>query len=172
MAQGKYAKYVIELGKPDGYCPQHIGKIANPFTFSQENFAESPIHVECHMHYAPGGRFGGGDTLKAAKPGVNLPTTVLGVHKHPVDEAFFFFGTNPQDTSELGGEIEFWLGEGDEAEKIIINKPTCVYVPKNLAHNPNVARKVDRPFFMVAILLAPEWCGDYKDLSFPPGYKP
>ena len=171
MAKKKYAKYVMEPKPPPGvWVPQHDGKVANPFTFEKSTFAGSAIHCECHIHYAPGGSFGGGEELKT-EPGVTAPTKVLMPHKHDVDEVFFFVGTNPQDTSDLGGEYEFWLGEGEEAEKYTFTKTTCIYVPKGLVHNPNIARRVDRPFLMFAVLLASEHSCEYPACGLPPGFK-
>jgi len=53
----------------------------------------------------------------------------LAPHKHEeFDELFLFMGTNPEDISDLGAEAEFWLGEGEELEKIEINTSACVFV--------------------------------------------
>ena len=32
-------------------------------------------------------------------------------HTHNCDEIFMFMGTYPQNKEDLGGEIEFWMGE-------------------------------------------------------------
>ena len=160
MAGGKYAKYVIEGLTPwDVSIPQHEGKMLNLFLWSKDWFADSKIWVELDLAYAPGGTHGGGAEVLATsgeKKGEVIMT--LGVHHHPIDEAFFYFGTNPQKPLELCGEYEFWLGAGEDAEQFIFTKNTCIYVPGNLAHNPNRATRVDnpaQPIVMLVILVHP-----------------
>lgn len=67
------------------------------------------------------------------------------------DELFLFLGTNFEDIHDLGAEAEFWLGQGDELEKVEINSSACVYIPAGLAHFPMVWKNVKRPcmFFVV-----------------------
>jgi len=66
-------------------------------------------------------------------------------HKHDCDEVFLFIGINPKDTDDLGAEVEFWLGEGEETEKIRINTSALVFVPKGLLHLPLFFKNVKRP---------------------------
>lgn len=76
----------------------------------------------------------------------------LGPHYHEdFDELFLFLGTNFEDIHDLGAEAEFWLGEGNDLEKVEINTSACVYVPAKLAHFPIVWKNVKRPcmFFVV-----------------------
>jgi hypothetical protein len=70
-------------------------------------------------------------------------------HKHDDDEMFIFLGTNPEDVNDLGAEVEFWLGEGEQTEKIAINTPSFVFVPKGLMHMPLYFRNVRRPCIRV-----------------------
>lgn len=67
-----------------------------------------------------------------------------GAHVHPVDEALFFLGLNPQDINYLGAELEIGLGEEDERH--VISKPTAVIAPKNVVHCPIITRWVDKPY--------------------------
>jgi hypothetical protein len=57
-------------------------------------------------------------------------------HKHEYEEVFLFLGTDPQDTTDLGAEIEFWLGQGEERDKVVLTTSSAVYVPPNLVHFP------------------------------------
>jgi hypothetical protein len=76
----------------------------------------------------------------------------LGPHKDiGHDHLFCFLGTNPDDPSELGGEVEFWLGEGEEIDKVIIDTPSSVYVPEGMAMFPMIWRKVKRPIIMCVV---------------------
>jgi hypothetical protein len=90
---------------------------------------------------------------------------------HTFDETFLFFGTNPNDSKDLGGEIEFWLGAGAEAEKFIIKKPTCIFIPAGFVHCPLVFRNVKRPFMEILIYGKPALIEHRVDL-WPPAYKP
>ncbi len=73
-------------------------------------------------------------------------------HKHDYEEVFLFLGTNPKDTTDLGAEIEFWLGEGKERDKVVLTTSSAVYVPPNLVHFPLTYRNVKRPVMQVTIM--------------------
>jgi hypothetical protein len=73
-------------------------------------------------------------------------------HKHDYEEIFLFLGIDPKDTGKLGAEIEFWLGEGDELEKVVINTSSAVYVPAGLAHFPQIWKNVQRPVMTMVIM--------------------
>lgn len=64
-------------------------------------------------------------------------------HIHDFDEVVGFQGTNFQDPFDLGGEVEFYLGD----EKHIIKNSCIVYIPKGLSHCPLIFKRVDRPIF-------------------------
>lgn len=73
-------------------------------------------------------------------------------HKHNYQEIFLFLGTDSKDTSKLGAEIEFWLGEGDDLEKVVIKTSSAVYVPAGLAHFPQIWKNVKRPVMTMVIM--------------------
>jgi len=74
-------------------------------------------------------------------------------HKHDdYDETFFFLGTDPRDVSDLGGEVEFWLGEGEDLTKIVLDSSGAVFMPKGVAHFPLYVRNVKRPIFHMVIM--------------------
>jgi mannose-6-phosphate isomerase-like protein (cupin superfamily) len=64
-------------------------------------------------------------------------------HAHDYDEVICFFGTNPDDFYDLGGEAELWLGD----EKHSIRKSCIVFIPAGLQHCPLSFLRVDRPIF-------------------------
>lgn len=77
-------------------------------------------------------------------------------HRHDdFDEMFLFMGTNPRDIEDLGADVEFWLGEGDELEKIEINTCACVFVPAGLAHFPLTWKNVRKPCVFVVVSCSP-----------------
>jgi hypothetical protein len=82
-----------------------------------------------------------------------------GAHKHDYAEIFLFTGNDPYDTNYLGGEGEFWLGEGHDLEKIKFTTSCSVYVPAGVAHFPLFFRNVKSPINMGVVV--PK-VGDFK----------
>jgi hypothetical protein len=70
---------------------------------------------------------------------------------HEFDELLCFFGGNPLDIREFGGEIELYLG--DEHEKHIINNTCVVYIPKGLPHGPINFKRIDKPIMFAHVSL-------------------
>jgi hypothetical protein len=66
-------------------------------------------------------------------------------HSHAFDEYLIFLGTNPQDLFDLGGEVEFWIGD----EKQIITRSCAVFVPRGISHCPLYIHRVSRPFIFI-----------------------
>jgi hypothetical protein len=64
-------------------------------------------------------------------------------HSHTYDEIIGMVGTNPDDPTDLCGEIEITIG----GEKHIVNKSCLVYIPAGLEHGPFRELKMDRPIF-------------------------
>jgi hypothetical protein len=70
-------------------------------------------------------------------------TNRVEAHVHDFDEVIGFFGTNPADQRDLGGEIELWL----DGEKHILTNSFLAFVPKGMVHCPLKIKRVDRPIF-------------------------
>ncbi len=64
-------------------------------------------------------------------------------HTHPFDEVIAFFGTNPDDIRDLGGEVELWI----DGEKNLINKSFMAFIPAGLEHCPLRITRIERPIF-------------------------
>ncbi len=77
-------------------------------------------------------------------------------HKHDYDEIFLFSGMNPDDITDLGAEIEYWVGEDDKLEKIIFDTSACLYMPAGLAHHPMIFKNVRTPVLFFTIMLGTE----------------
>ncbi len=73
-------------------------------------------------------------------------------HKHDYEEIFMMLGTDPKDTGKLGCEVEFWMGEGEDLEKITVNTSSAIYVPPNVTHFPQIWKNVTRPIFTMVIM--------------------
>jgi hypothetical protein len=177
---GKYAKYVNDLRLwTEIIRPSYRGKIADfSLIFDQKVFPEAKIWVETFHIYAPGsGVMVPGELPMLVNGKEMLDSGNGGQHAHPdFDELFLFFGSNPHDVLSLGGEVEFWLGEGEDAQKFIANTPTAEWVPRNLAHNPHYFTKIasrDRPIIEMAIAMTPTYSlapGASRSIPLPPAF--
>jgi hypothetical protein len=154
MAAKKYAHLINLLHMKYGadearMAPAYEGFISNPPLFFDETvYPNAKCWAEVLHAYAPGGSFGT-PVLKGMASG----------HRHEFDECFLFFGSNPDKVGHLCGEVEFWLGEGDEAEKYMLTRSCAIYIPAGTTHSPCVYRKVDnplQPIILVVVALPPK----------------
>ena len=136
MTETKYGKYIITERKADIKLPEYRrgsmeapADMATLTAYLDDEVIKGAFYVECVWFWKG--------------------TDIVGVeaHEHDYDEVVAFFGTNPEDVNDLGGEIEMWLG----GEKHILTKSCLVYVPKGLVHCPLIIRRVDRPIFHFAV---------------------
>jgi hypothetical protein len=106
------------------------------------------------------------DVLKEANTWLDIvwiweiphPPDLLGSHRHPFDEIVLLIGSNPHNLQDLGAQIEWFMGQEDEAERFVLDKTCAIYVPRGLVHGPMNFLRVDRPVLNVAIGLS---CGEY-----------
>jgi hypothetical protein len=161
VAESKYEKYVtrkaevilgpgpdgaIKFGIPETYkVPPDATTTGPRLIFSNDNVKEATTKIEY-------GWVMGNMTLLRSDAG-------YGAHKHDYPEIFMFFGNDPQDTSYLGGNGEFWLGEGDDTEKIKFDESCSFYVPAGLGHFPLFFKNVKSPIMMGVIVPV---VGDFK----------
>jgi hypothetical protein len=125
MAKSKYGKYVITETPKNVAHPGH----ANVIWIHDElkGKLKGAFYLECDLVTQA-------DTeAPKYKP-----------HNHDFDEYLVFLGTDPKDPSDLGAEVEIWLGD----EKHAFNKSCAVFVPKGLYHTPLIFKRVDRPIVM------------------------
>jgi len=73
---------------------------------------------------------------------------VTAPHKHDVDEILGFYGSNPDDPYDLGGEIILYIN----GEKHTLTKSSLVFLSGGTEHLPLVVTKVDRPIFHFSIV--------------------
>jgi hypothetical protein len=69
-------------------------------------------------------------------------------HHHDHDEIVGFVGSNMEDLSDLGAEIDFVI----DGKKTTITKTCFIYVPAGVKHGGLHFRKIDRPVFQIAML--------------------
>jgi hypothetical protein len=74
-------------------------------------------------------------------------------HTHNFQEFLAWYGGNPEDPDDFGGEVVLYMGE--ELEKHVFTRPTIVSLPPGLVHCPLEITKVDRPIIQIEVMLAP-----------------
>jgi len=161
MAKGKYADNIKKLLPTGIKHPEYGKKMREPILFDSRSFPNTPVTVILQYPFESGCGWGLGLNL-VGPPGfdhiMDLP------HTHDQDEYWIFVGTDPKNNKDLGGEVEFWMGEGDEAEKYIITEPSVVYVPAGVVHLPIVFKNIRRPFFSIPILASNTYTGKYTEI--------
>jgi hypothetical protein len=122
MADRKYEKYILTEQK----LPKHLQarELGPRILHLDNNVIEGAFYLSA------------GWWLTAANPKAAAES-----HRHDFDEVVAFFGSNPEDPLDLGGEVEFWLGD----EKYNITKSCLIFIPKGLKHCPIRRLRVDRP---------------------------
>ncbi len=128
MSEPRTAKYVItELVMPEARhkIAAEYAKYAERILWMDENVVEGAFQMNTAWY------------LKAG------PTLEDRPHVHDTDEIIGFFGSDPADPHDLGGEVEIWL----EDEKHVIDRTAMIFVPAGMVHCPLVINRVDRPIF-------------------------
>ena len=74
-------------------------------------------------------------------------------HTHNFQEFLAWYGGNPDDPDDVGGEVVFYFGE--ELEKHVFTRPTIVSLPPGLVHCPLEITRVDRPIIQIEVMLPP-----------------
>jgi hypothetical protein len=140
IVTGPGADYVVRYKTPEtGKIPLINQNNTGPrLIFSKEFVPEATIKIEYGFIL--------GETV-LLNDGKNY-----GAHRHGYSEVFLFLGNDPQDTGYLGAEGEFWLGEGDDLEKIRFNTSCSIYVPSNVAHFPLFFKNVKTPVMMGVVI--------------------
>jgi hypothetical protein len=150
LAETEYGKYFIGANAPAGQPPLPGILVAY---LDGEAMKGSNYYMVVKM-----------DTTPENKEiwGKNWGHVSSGPHTHEVAELLVHIGTNPDDPSDLGAEVEMCMGKN--LEKHIITKSTIVYIPPGTIHCPWTIKRVDRPFIFMQILQGPFSRKSYKEL--------
>ena len=76
------------------------------------------------------------------------------VQTHEYGTLLIQLGTDSNDATALGAELELYLGE--EKEKHTISKSAIVYVPPKIPHGPMVVKNATQPFNFLEVVMGPE----------------
>jgi hypothetical protein len=137
MAESKYGKYFttytatpkeIEMGRTG------IARV-DKNTFEGCNF----YFVHWNLPKKPG---------QPSISGVGHPP-----HIHKDAEILMLIGTNPDDPTDLGAEVELQMGS--ERESHVMTESTVVFIPPNLIHCPYIIRRTTRPWIFIEINQGP-----------------
>jgi hypothetical protein len=160
MAESKYGKYICtELKQgvvmPGFKGPQTIGQgyldgYRRPLEhviWMDEEVIPGAFYAECTWQWPasmPGQRqrIITPEMVKKMKEGPGIKP-----HSHPFIELFCYFGTNMDDPSDLGGEIEFWL----EDEEFRLTRSFMIYIPAGMMHCPLIFHRMDAPMFHLTV---------------------
>jgi hypothetical protein len=179
MTDSKYGKNVRPLRlRTNVIYPSFRGKISDfSLVYDERCDPDSPIWTETYHAYAAGtGLFAPSELAPVVDGRPVEALKDVGQHLHDFDEVYFFYGTHPPDNTRLGGAVEMWLGQGEDAQKFTMTDPTAVYVPKGLAHNPWIVTKVDdpgHPVMITTVALTKEYGSRPEtttNLPYPPAF--
>jgi len=130
MTESKYGKYIVSELTTDRFDAEYNARYAQWATrvlWMDDRVVDGAFQMNCSWYLRP--------------PAEKMPEG--SGHTHDYDEILGFFGSNPDDPHDLGGEIEFWL----EDEQHILTRSSLVFIPKGMKHCPLRIRRVDRPIF-------------------------
>ena len=156
MAESRYEKYIVREPKTPADLTPYLVDGMVPSRFLEESMGlieEAKAMVEFSW---------------ITKDIAMGHSSGRGPHKHNFDELFIFMGNNPEDSNDLGAEIEFWLGEGEESDKLTFNTSSLVYVPAELMHMPIFFRNVKRPMLRITLGINNYQIGKTRTDRYPP----
>ena len=96
---------------------------------------------------------------KANRESIRHDSPVGKPHSHSFPEILGFYGSNPEDPYDLGGEVELYL----DGEQHILTKSCIVFIPPNLPHCPLIINRVDRPIFHFSVVMNGEYVLEWDD---------
>ena len=70
-------------------------------------------------------------------------------HIHKDAELLFHIGTDPNDPTDLGAEVELHMGP--EMERHVITQSTVVFIPPNFIHAPWNPLRTERPWIFIEV---------------------
>lgn len=141
--EGKNGKYIVqELKEPNMGTPEFqtmYKKFSNRILWMDSNVVEGAFQMNTAWYF-------------------NVPEIdpVFEEHEHDYDEIVGFYGSNPDDPYDLGGEIEV----GIDGEMHKLTRTSMLFFPAGMKHMPLAIKRVDRPIFHFSVVMNPEYTGD------------
>lgn len=142
--EGEYGKQIVQdLQLPELYSKPEVmagyAKFGRRIHWIDGNVVPGSFQMNTSWYFKP-------TTFMLDNPNGGAVTKP---HKHDVDEILGFYGSNPDDPYDLGGEIILYIN----GEKHTLTKSTLVFFPSGMEHLPLVVTRVDRPIFHFSIVM-------------------
>lgn len=138
---GKYDKYFVET-LPGAVRPEWAVQGGPTVAYLDDKLIKGSYYYSVEL-FTPNPPF----------PGIKWGEYGHGPHIHKDAELLMHIGTNPDDLTDLGAEVELYMG--DDMEKHVITKSCVVYIPPGFVHCPWIIKKVDRPWVFVEVNQGP-----------------
>ena len=134
MAEFKHGKYVVTQGKQNIPEPPWGGYLSPESTthmmYLDNDVIKGAFYLEAVWFWPA-------DTAKNRSPEP---------HTHDFGEVLAFYGTDPNNPKDLGGEVELWI----DGEQNLMNQSFVAFIPAGTIHCPLNILKVDRPILHFA----------------------
>lgn len=136
MSETKYGKYILsdlkkQFSKEDN---EEYAQLAKRVLWIDDEIVPGSFQMNVSWYIAP-------------KQDPAIP------HTHKADEILGFFGGDPENPNDLGGEIEIWL----EDEQHILTQSSMIFIPGGMKHCPLIIRRVDRPILHFSTVTSGAW---------------
>ena len=147
------------------FYPSHQGKSQPILQFDIQNNPHATKYIEANLISGADIGFGCGDMIQYQDYTIRSQP-----HIHDSVETYIFIPANPDLKDDLGATVEFWIGEGAQAKRLIINKPTVLLVPPNTVHLPLYVQELRSPFILLNMIDNPIWNVFYTN-QYPPEFE-
>ncbi len=139
---GEYGKQIVqELILPASHAKPEVmeryAKFGRRIHWIDANVVQGAFQMNTSWYFKPTTYMLDEESNAVTKP-----------HKHDVDEILGFYGSNPEDPYDLGGEIIIYIN----GEKHTLTKSSLVFLPRGMEHLPLIVTRVDRPIFHFSIV--------------------
>ncbi len=68
-------------------------------------------------------------------------------HAHDWDEVWVFAGMDRDNPRDLGGTLDFWLGD----EEYVVDKTCVIFIPRGLRHGPCGIKEIHAPILFLTL---------------------
>ncbi len=92
--------------------------------------------------------------LPNSKSPFNFPMSGHPPHIHKYPELLFHIGTDPDNPTDLGAEVEMYMGR--ELERHVFNRSTVIYIPPGMIHSPWRPITTTRPWIFIEVNQGPD----------------
>ena len=161
--EGEYGKYVIQ----DNVLPPFL---TTPEFIKDYHEIGRRRALWLDDKSAPGGGFSMNTTwivhadrdIQKAREAADGVSELGKPHAHETNEILGFLGSNPDDPSDLCGEVEIFI----EGEQHVLTKSSILYLPAGMKHVPLYINRVDRPIFHFFVTFSPSYTMVREDDTF------